>query len=134
MRRSALGQKAALVFAAATFVSFGLSSGASAAPVPLDPGGCSFNVSSTGTSSSTINGTSYGIRVKLVENGCRSTIRAYVHCNGFPLGTYYIYGKSISSTGSSSAAQCSPGDPRYGKSGYEIKTSSGWSKVPTLTN
>ncbi|SCE75026.1 hypothetical protein GA0074696_0618 [Micromonospora purpureochromogenes] len=74
------------------------------------------------------------MKVKLVENGCGSTIRAYVHCNGFPMGTYYNYGKPISSTGATSKAQCAPDDPRYGKSGYEIKTSSGWQKVPTITN
>ncbi|WP_405139550.1 hypothetical protein OG589_23465 [Sphaerisporangium sp. NBC_01403] len=116
---------------AGTF-SFATAAHAASSSALRDPG-CTFSTSTTAVSQSDLTGMLLGVRVKLLENGCGSTIRAYVHCNGFPYGTYYRYGASISSKGATTTALCSAGDPRYGKSGYEIKSGSTWTKVPTFT-
>jgi hypothetical protein len=73
-----------------------------------------------------------GVKSHPYRNPCGRWVRAYVHCNGFPAGTYYRYGDQTK-TGDSQAL-CNPGDPRYGWSGHETYLQGQWHKVPTLNN
>lgn len=86
-----------------------------------------FGVSGTPVSS----GGSLGYQVTLTGSCGDTTIRAYVHCNGFPAGTYYETGGNASNVGGTSAAYCAYGDGRYGWSGYDVKVGGGsWTRVP----
>ena len=68
-------------------------------------------------------GTHYGIEVTIYWNPCYRRVRARAHCQGFPSGTYYVYGDEATSTGYS-AAYC--GGTRYGKQGWEDYYDGSW--------
>ncbi|GHJ50620.1 hypothetical protein Cs7R123_79620 [Catellatospora sp. TT07R-123] len=66
--------------------------------------------------------------ITVTYNGCHRAVRAYIHCNNFPLGTYWDFGTSTYNVGSTSAAMCDT--PAWMSYGYEYKDAAGtWIRV-----
>ena len=72
-----------------------------------------------------IAGNHYGHKVYVHWNPCNRPTRARAHCQNFPYGTYYVYGNTINSTGTSVVA-CGGGNPQYGSQGWQEYYGGSW--------